>query len=60
MTIILPLGTKITYKQPICPCDGGGWTHHTSTIIDFVRDKMTFYRTECGHIVMPEWIEQYV
>lgn len=56
---ILPLGTVINYKMPKCPCDGGGWLYYSSEIVEFHRDKLTFYRTQLGHIVMLQWVESY-
>lgn len=56
LTEILPNGTFIKYGLPRCPCDGGGWTEFEGHIIDFERGNITFYRTDAGHMVMPDWI----
>lgn len=56
---IFPLGTTIKYIVPKCPCVGGGWEDHTSKILEFHNDKLTYYRTELGHVVMREWIQGY-
>lgn len=56
---ILPLGTVIQYIVPKCPCDGGGWDDYEGKILEFHKDKLTYYRTDLGHVVMKEWIRGY-
>lgn len=59
MNIILPLGTRIDYVMPRCPCNGGGWDSFTGEVIEYHQGNVKYYRTNIGHTVRTEWIKGY-